>query len=75
MIDRVFRRLGGLLCVLLMTVWSSALQADYADEWGPPVGTALPMLDALDQDGNQRTFENLAGEEGLLLFFSRSTDW
>jgi len=35
----------------------------------------LPMLDALDQDGQRRRFTDLTGEHGLLLFFSRSTDW
>jgi len=47
----------------------------YSEQWGPSVGTRLPMLDALDQDGQRRDFENLSGEHGLLLFFSRSTDW
>ena len=48
---------------------------DYADEWGPAVGTPMPLLAARDQTGQARTFSNLAGENGLLIFLSRSADW
>ena len=64
---------------LVLACWagSSALQAQdgYVEHWGPAVGTSLPMLDALDQEGQRRRFPDLTGEQGLLLFFSRSTDW
>lgn len=76
MIDRV-PRLRLLLLVLVGWAWSSALQAqdDYVQQWGPAVGTTLPMLDALDQEGKRRQFADLTGDHGLLLFFNRSTDW
>lgn len=72
--------LGATLARLLGAVFLLAVSAAHADDgyvaqWGPAVGTPLPMLDALDQNGQPRNFENLAGEHGLLLFFSRSTDW
>ena len=61
-------------------VWCLTASLAYADtsyeeQWGPAVGTTVPMLEALDQDGRRRSFDDLAGENGLLLFFSRSTDW
>ena len=53
-----------------LTGWS-----DYRDDWGPDVGSVLPMLAANDHTGASRTLENLAGERGLLLFLNRSADW
>ncbi len=53
-----------------LTGWS-----DYRDDWGPDVGSVLPMLAANDHTGASRTLENLAVERGLLLFLNRSADW
>jgi hypothetical protein len=53
------------------TAWSS----EYADAWGPAVGSKLPVLEAPDQTGRVRTLEDLTGEQGLLLFLNRSADW
>ena len=47
----------------------------YGQEWGPPVGSQVPVLAATDQSGTARTLDNLAGEHGLLLFMVRSADW
>ncbi|MEM6710181.1 MAG: hypothetical protein AAF648_15485 [Pseudomonadota bacterium] len=47
----------------------------YADRWGPTVGTALPLLAANDHTGAARTLDDLAGKNGLLLYFNRSADW
>ena len=35
----------------------------------------VSLLAAPDQAGTARDLENLAGEQGLLLFLSRSADW
>jgi hypothetical protein len=45
--------------------------------WAPdfPVGASIPAISAQDQDGNLRSFEDLKGDRGLLLMFSRSFDW
>ena len=43
--------------------------------WGPPIGQPLPVLDAPDHSGAPRSFDNLRGPRGLLLFMNRSTDW
>ena len=62
-----------LVCAWLLCVvaWAD----EYATQWGPQVGTKLPLLDAPDQTGTTRTFGDLAGEQGLLLFINRSADW
>lgn len=63
---------------LVLGCWagpSAQAQDVYVEQWGPAVGTSLPMLDAVDQEGQRRRFADLTGEHGLLLFFSRSTDW
>ena len=54
---------------------SLALAGEYGDQWGPAVGSSLPVLEATDQAGNPRTLADLAGEQGLLLFLNRSADW
>jgi len=83
---RLSRRLiGGWL--LIAGCWTGAettadtsgppqAEADgYAEAWGPPAGTRLPMLAAQDQDGQPRRLEDLVGRQGLLLFLHRSADW
>jgi hypothetical protein len=42
---------------------------------GPPRGTPLPELRALDQDGNPRSLASLRGRNGLLVNFNRSVVW
>ncbi len=62
--------------VLLGAVTASiALADDYADGWGPALGSPMPLLEAPDQTGASRTLEDLSGDQGLLLFLSRSADW
>ena len=68
-------------CVIACGVVAVALAAgagdasEYADAWGPTVGTAMPVIAALDQHGAERDLGNLSGERGLLLFAVRSADW
>ena len=54
---------------------SSAMADEYSAAWGPEIGSELPVLEAPDQSGEIRTLDNLAGEQGLLLFLNRSADW
>ena len=42
---------------------------------GLNVGEKIPDFTLPDQNGNQKTFRDLAGTEGLLLVFTRSADW
>ena len=60
---------------LLMALSQGGYAADYADEWGPGVGTSSPILDAPDHAGKIQRLSTLAGENGLLLIFNRSVDW
>ncbi len=52
-----------------------AAEADYNSEWGPAIGSTLPLLEATDQAGQVRKLDDLTGEQGLLLFLNRSADW
>lgn len=54
--------------------WHAAAN-DYSAGWGPAVGSEIPMLEAQDHSGKARALADLAGEQGLLLFLSRSADW
>ena len=40
-----------------------------------PVGSTIPDISSLDQNGSSRSFENLKGEKGLVLLLSRSFSW
>ena len=47
----------------------------YQDAWGPPAGTTIPPLDAVDQHGTRRDLASLSGEKGFLVLVSRSAVW
>jgi hypothetical protein len=67
----------GRLSLLIVTVVAASVAAadEYSAQWGPEVGSPLAVLEAYDQAGTLRTLDNLAGEQGLLLFLNRSADW
>ena len=54
---------------------SYAASSSYAVQWGPSIGSTVPMLSALDQDGKQQDLASLKGAKGLLFVFNRSVDW
>ena len=60
---------------LLMALSHGGYAADYADKWGPEVGSSSPILDAPDHKGAIQRLSTLAGQNGLLLIFNRSVDW
>lgn len=60
---------------MLVALPGVAFAGDYAQSWGPPVGTAAPAILAEDHNGVMRDLESLAGNNGLLLVLSRSADW
>jgi len=75
-ITKVLSGLRPLLAGLaIMAVAPVALAQDFV--WAPdfPAGSELPAISAPDQDGNLQTFDDLAGENGLLFMLSRSFDW
>lgn len=75
MLQRFKHYFSRLLLGSACLICGSAAMADYADEWGPAVGTPAPAIEAQDQTGAIRRFEDLRGEHGLLLFMNRSADW
>ena len=60
---------------LLMALGHGGYAADYADKWGPEVGSSSPLVAAPDHRGITQSLSTLAGENGLLLIFNRSVDW
>jgi peroxiredoxin len=62
-----------LACSVLFCNVAKAQFYDWAPEY--PVGTAIPLLEAPDQNGNIQTLDSLSGEAGLVLVISRSFDW
>jgi hypothetical protein len=60
---------------LLMVLSHGGYAADYANKWGPEVGSSSPLVAAPDHRGITQSLSTLAGENGLLLIFNRSVDW
>ncbi|MEE4281681.1 MAG: hypothetical protein V2I41_07040 [Pseudomonadales bacterium] len=48
---------------------------DYSAGWGPALGAQMPPIATPDQAGVERSLADLSGDQGLLLFLSRSADW
>lgn len=67
--------LGLLLASLFFCMASLSHAQDFV--WAPdfPVGSAIIDIAAQNQDGEVQTFDDLVGENGLLLMLSRSFDW
>ena len=61
--------------VLSLVAPVSVYADDYSANWGPAVGSQLPLLAAKDQSGVDQTLRSLTGKQGLLLFMNRSADW
>ena len=67
------RRYGWATGLAASTLLMCALGSAFAA--GPEVGEKVPTFEAIDQSGDARNFDSLAGERGLLLLFFRSADW
>jgi len=66
---------AGILVLFLALAVSPAFSQEFI--WAPnlPVGSVIPEIKALDQNGETRNLASLTGERGLLLMFSRSFNW
>ena len=42
---------------------------------GPEVGERIPDFSAVDQNGVRRSFDDIKGPNGALVYFFRSADW
>jgi hypothetical protein len=58
-----------LLCFSVATAWPQSRPTPLK------AGDRIPSFHAMDQAGKERTFRDLAGPKGLVLFFHKSADW
>ncbi len=64
------RRAGVIAFILTIAAAASA------EEPGPTLGAPAPHdLSAIDSTGAPRTFDDLAGDNGLVVYFNRSLEW
>ena len=42
---------------------------------GPAVGDRIPIIEAVDQQGQRRDFDDIVGPAGAMILFYRSADW
>ena len=49
--------------------------AEAAAPFGPQAGETAPAFSLTDSQGETRTLADLAGENGLVVYFNRSLDW
>ena len=61
--------------LIVLAGCSQSGESQYADDWGPSIGTTAPLLAATDQAGNQQDLATLSRQNGLLFVFNRSIDW
>lgn len=70
-----------IICILLTAVAHSVLAQGRPARvpanltTGPEVGERIPAISAVDQHGQRRDFEDIAGPNGAMILFFRSADW
>lgn len=69
------RWLARLVVIVCLAVAMPLSADDYSAGWGPAVGAQMPPIAAPDQAGIEHSLADLSGDQGLLLFLSRSADW
>ena len=42
---------------------------------GPEIGERIPLIEAVDQHGVRRDFDDIVGPAGAMILFYRSADW
>ncbi len=73
---KFFSRLRLACMTLAFLALSSHADADeYADGWGPAVGSTVGDLVFVGADGSDAALSSFQGENGTLLFLNRSADW
>ncbi len=63
--------------ILTVVMYPGAARAQYKSEANSTltIGKRIPLLSGTDQFGQDRSFENLKGPNGLVILFYRSADW
>jgi len=71
----LFKTIRSVSLILLVCLCLPTQAQDF--DWAPafPVGSAIPLLEAPDQNGQLQTLGTLTGPKGLVLAFNRSFDW
>jgi hypothetical protein len=71
------RRLIMVPCLALLFCVLAPFTSVADDGWasGVPVGTPFPNINANDQNGQTWTNKQLVGENGLVFYFMRSSNW
>ena len=63
------------LPVLAQNEFTDVPDGDKNMTTGPEIGERIPDFSALDQHGVRRSFDDIKGPNGALVFFFRSADW
>jgi peroxiredoxin len=68
---------SAVLPLVLTVVCPGAGRAQYKSDANSilTIGKKIPLLSGTDQFGQERSFENLKGPNGLVILFYRSADW
>src|SRR5258707_612 len=63
--------------VLTIVMCPEVARAQYKSEANSilTIGKKIPLLSGIDQFGQERSFVNLKGPNGLVILFFRSADW
>jgi hypothetical protein len=72
----VVRRMGGDGAEITTPEWVDFVKAQNDTyQTGPDAGEKVPSFTLADQNGAMRSLDDLMGDNGLLLVFSRSAGW
>jgi hypothetical protein len=72
----IIRRMGSGAGDITPAEWLEFVEAQNDGyRTGPEVGEEVPDFHLADQNGKDRSLNELMGPNGLLLVFSRSADW
>ena len=74
---RAIVKTGSLFGAVLVvgSISQHAMAYSYQNSWGPEVGSQIALLAAKDQNGDVQQLKDLAGSQGVLIFYNRSADW
>ena len=74
---RAVVKTGSLIGAVLVvgSISQHAMADSYQNNWGPEVGSQIALLAAKDQNGDVQQLKDLAGSQGVLIFYNRSADW
>jgi len=69
------RQIPMALLMLVLSVAAARAQGSTNRPTPLRAGEKIPFFRTIDQSGKERSFADLTGPKGLLLFFHKSADW